>query len=113
MGDYRDNRPSTFILEKPYIYTRKIDKIDDWVFFRGNRPSTPFPQVKKAPVSYDCALPCLDQVVIIKFRPSFFIKIPLFYWEKHHFPRKNHNFSKSDHFFIKIRGLNLMIIKGR
>ena len=46
MGDYCDNRPSTFILEKPYIYARKIDKIDDWVFFRGNRPSTPFPQVK-------------------------------------------------------------------
>ena len=47
MDDYRDNRPSTFILEKPYIYTRKIDKIDDCFFFRGNRPSTPFPQVKK------------------------------------------------------------------
>ena len=48
MGDYSDNRPSTFILEKAYIYTRsrKIDKIDDWFFFRGNRPSTPFPQVK-------------------------------------------------------------------
>ena len=54
------------------------------------------------------------QVVIIKFRPSFFIKIPLFYWENHQFPRKNHNFSKSDNFFIKIRGLklNLMIITG-
>ena len=52
MGDYRDNRPSTFILEKPYIYTRKIDKIDDWVGFRRNRPQTPFPQVKELIVQF-------------------------------------------------------------
>ena len=46
VGDSRDNRPSTFILEKPYIYAIKIDQIDDWVGFRRNRPQIPFPQVK-------------------------------------------------------------------
>ena len=48
MGDYCDNRPSTFILEKLYIYTRKIDKIDVFAVI-AHRPH--FHKLKKRKVN--------------------------------------------------------------